>query len=66
MTRRSDTEIAKELAAIKAIGAELIQRTSRLEEELAPVQEQAPRKGRAKKPDIVQTAIDKRNRRIRR
>lgn len=63
MTRKSNTDIAQELAAIRALGTELIQRTSRLEEELAPFQEKAPRKGK-RKPDIVQERIDKRNKRI--
>jgi hypothetical protein len=69
MTRKS-ADIARELAEIRALGtklrdlgAELINRTSRLEEEPAPIQGKAPRKGRAK-PDIVQTAINKRNKRI--
>jgi hypothetical protein len=44
---------------------EIIQRASRLKQELAPVQERAPRKG-PKKRDPVQKAIDKRNARIRR
>ena len=56
------TDITKELQAIRALFAEGLQRTSHLEEELAPIQGKAPRKGR--KSDIVQAAIDKRNKRI--
>ncbi|HEY4287297.1 MAG TPA: hypothetical protein VGN00_09390 [Puia sp.] len=53
-------EIIKELQAIRALNAESLQRTSRLEEELAPVQ--APARPKGLTP--TQRAIMRRNKRI--
>lgn len=56
--------IHKELQALRALGAEVVERTSRLEEELVPFKARTPRKGRVVKKDKAQLAVDKRNRRI--
>lgn len=53
-------DIIKELQAIRALNAESLQRTSRLEEELAPVQ--APARPKGLTP--TQKAILKRNKRF--
>ena len=57
---RKNADIIKELQTLRALGAEVVQRTSRLEEELAPVQGSAPLKGLTK----AQQAILRRNKRI--
>ena len=61
ISSRRYADIIRELGHLRALGAEIVQRSSRLEEDLAALQGKAPRKA---KPDIVQAAIDKRNRRI--
>lgn len=58
---KAKQNIVKELRSLRALGAEIIERTSRLEEELAPVQAPAPRKGRR---DPVKEAVERRNKRI--
>jgi hypothetical protein len=60
--KKQPNHIARELRAIKALFAEGLNRASRLEEELAPIQGLAPRKG--KKPDVAQLAVDRRNKRM--
>lgn len=57
---RKIADIIKELQTLRALGAEVVQRTSRLEEELAPVQGPARPKGLTP----TEKAILKRNKRI--
>jgi len=59
MSHRVDT--AKEIKALRALAIEMLQRTSRLEEELSPVQGKAPRKGNLRR---VPSTVERRNARI--
>ncbi|HET6255811.1 MAG TPA: hypothetical protein VFE32_17170 [Puia sp.] len=54
-------DLKKELEVLRALGKEIVKRTSRLEEGLEPVQAPA----RPKRVNEVQAAIDRRNKHIR-